>query len=302
MNIRQYEYILAVAELKNFGLAAEKCFITQSTLSTMINKFEAEIGIKIFDRKTKPITITKEGDEVLTQLKIVQKEILVLKETVQSIKGEMVGDVKIAVIPTVAPYILPEFVNDFTAKFPKINFSVSEMITHHIEKQLVNREIEIGILATPLHHKDLIEIPLYQEPFYLYNCSGNTKKHIQTLDEVDFSKFWLLSEGHCLHWQFNSLCDMHRKTDHTNFDFKAGSIESLTRFVKMNKGITLLPKLACLNLPEPEQKKLTKIELNGPTRNIGLVVHRHFTKKRLLNELQHEIIDKIGKLIHSNRL
>src|SRR5690606_6727870 len=109
MNIQQIEYVIAVSELKNFKQAAERCFITQSTLSTMVAKFEEELGIIIFDRKTKPITITKEGRQIINQLKIIIMEINDLKEVVQDLKGEIGGKLKIGVIPTVGPYLLPLF-------------------------------------------------------------------------------------------------------------------------------------------------------------------------------------------------
>ena len=129
MNIQQIQYVLAVAELKNFGKAAEKCFITQSTLSTMIVRFEEEIGITIFDRKTKPATITKEGQAIIQQLKVIATEINNLNEITESLKGEVSGGLKIGVIPTIAPYILPRFLEEFTNKFPKMNFEISEITT-----------------------------------------------------------------------------------------------------------------------------------------------------------------------------
>lgn len=299
MNVRQYEYILAVAKLKNFGLAAEKCFITQSTLSTMIGKFEDEIGIKIFDRKTKPITITQEGEIIIQQLKVLDKEIETLKETIQSIKGELVGEIKIGVIPTVAPYLLPEFLNDFAKKYPKIKFSVSEMTTDTIVTLLEKREIDIGILAIPLENKRLVEIPLYNEPFVLYNCSNEQNKEYTSLETIDYSKFWLLAEGHCLHNQVTNICDLEssKKNDEVNFNFRAGSIESLVRFVKMNNGLTLLPYLACLDFFPKEYQKVTHFKPPVPVRTIGLVVHNHFVKKQLLDLLKKDIQDKVLPLL-----
>lgn len=301
MNIRQFEYVLAVAEWKNFGLAAEKCFVTQSTLSTMIGRFEDEIGIKIFDRKTKPVTITREGEEIISQLKVIEKEVFNLKERVQSIKGEMVGELKIGVIPTVAPYLLPEFLNDFTRKNPKMNFRVREMTTQIIEDLLVKRELDVGIIAIPIENKDLIEIPLYNEPFVLYDCTEEPQNDVVSLESIDYSKFWLLQEGHCLHTQVSTLCDKHisKINSEVKFDFRAGSIESLIRFVRMNGGVTLLPYLACLEFLPKERKKLSYFKAPIPVRTIGLAVHRHFTKQQLLQELRKDIREKIIPLIKS---
>ena len=299
MNTRQYEYILAVAELKNFSLAAEKCFISQSTLSTMIGRFEEEIDINIFDRKTKPVTITKEGEEIIGQLKVINKEISNLKDIVQSIKGELVGSLKIGVIPTVAPYLLPEFLNDFVKKYPKMNFTVSEMTTETILDLLEKRELDIGILAIPIGNKNLIEIPLYKEPFVLYDCTENPQKKDVKLENIDFNKFWLLEDGHCLNTQVNTICDGQtcEVKEDVNFDFKAGSIESLKRFVKMTNGITLLPSLSCLNFLPRDREKLIYFKEPIPVRNIGLAVHNHFRKQNLLEELKLDIQEKIKPLI-----
>lgn len=303
MNTRQYDYILAVAELKNFSLAADTCYISQSTLSTMIGRFEEEIGIGIFDRKTKPVTITKEGEEIIAQLKVIDKEISNLKDIAQSIKGELVGNLEIGVIPTIAPYLLPEFLNNFVKKYPNMNFTVSEMTTETILDLLEKRELDIGILAIPIGNKNLKEIPLYNEPFVLYDCTENTQKKEVTLEDIDFNKFWLLEEGHCLNTQVDTICNGQtcEVKENVNFDFKAGSIESLKRFVKMNNGITLLPSLSCLSFLPRDRKNLIYFKEPIPVRTVGLAVHNHFRKMNLLQELKHDIQEKINPLIKSDK-
>ena len=157
MSIQQFQYVLAVAELRHFEQAAKKCFITQSTLSTMIGKLENEIGIRIFDRKTKPVSITEDGKEVIEQLQVIVKEINSLEYKVQALKGEMVGELKIGVIPTVAPYLLPLFLSKFNQKFPKVKITVQEMTTANIQQSLKNRRLDIGIAAIPLEDATLKE-------------------------------------------------------------------------------------------------------------------------------------------------
>ena len=150
MNIQQLKYILAVAELKHFGLAATHCFVTQSTLSTMIGKFENEINVKIFDRKTKPVTITKEGEVLIEQIHIILKEVDNLNERVKVLKGEMSGEFKIGIIPTIAPYLLPRFLSDFAGRYTQLQFSVTELTTNTIIEKIRNRQIDLGIVALPL--------------------------------------------------------------------------------------------------------------------------------------------------------
>ena len=167
MNIQQFQYILAVVDLKNFESAADKCFVTQSTLSTMIGRFEDEIGVKIFNRKTKPVSITTEGELIIERLRIVLNEIDALNNVVQELKGEMVGNLKIGIIPTIAPYLLPLFLPEFASRFPAIKISVREMTTAQIQQALRIRTIDLGILALPLHDDSLEEISLFSEPFLL---------------------------------------------------------------------------------------------------------------------------------------
>ncbi|NNF20707.1 MAG: LysR family transcriptional regulator, partial [Saprospiraceae bacterium] len=169
MNIKQLRYILSVDESRHFERAAEKCFISQSTLSTMIGKFEDEIDIKVFDRKSKPVRVTEEGKVIIDKIRKIIKEVEGLDNLVQELKGEMRGKITIGVIPTIAPYLLPRFVPSFANRFPGIHISIKEMTTENILRELLNRQLDIGIAAIPLENKNLVEIPLYNEPFVLYN-------------------------------------------------------------------------------------------------------------------------------------
>jgi len=298
MNIQQIEYIIAVGKLKSFGLAAEQCFITQSTLSTMVARFENEIGVRIFDRKTKPITITKEGEEVIGQLKVISKEIGHLHEVVNRLKGEVTGDLKIGVIPTVAPYVLPLFLYEFIKKFPKVQFEISEISTEKIMENIKKRDLDIGIVSIPLNEPDIVEIPLYYEPFLLYDQANNSAKKHFSVSDIDLERLWLLEEGHCMRTQVETICDLRQqRMMHGNLDYKSGTIATLMKFVHNNNGVTLLPLLATLDLPENEQVHLKKFRPPIPVRNIGLVTHKHFVKKNMLKLLKAEVQRKVMPLI-----
>ena len=250
MNIQQFKYVLAVVELKHFETAAEACFVAQSTLSTMINKFEDEIGIKIFNRKTKPVSITAEGAQIIKRLRIIQKEMDALDNVVQELKGEMTGELRIGIIPTTAPDLLPLFLSKFASGFPKIKMIVQELTTLEIQKALKNRMLDVGILAIPLEDDELVELNLYSEPFVFYDCSTEKVKSTLAIQELDYSKLWLLEEGHCLRTQVQNICELSDKSQEklVNIEFKAGSLDSLLRFTKASKGrdnIALFG-LACL--------------------------------------------------------
>ncbi|MGX1931021.1 LysR substrate-binding domain-containing protein [Flagellimonas sp. 2504JD4-2] len=302
MNIQQIQYVLAVKELRHFELAAEKCFVSQSTLSTMIRKFEDEIQIKIFDRKTKPVEITKEGNDIIDQLYIIQKEIENLEENVKLLKGELSGQFKIGIIPTVAPYILPKFLGDLAKEYPRIHFSISELTTETIISKLKKRELDAGILALPINEPDLLEYPLYNEEFVLYDCCSGTKKDPIELDEINYDYFWLLEEGHCLANQVTKICNLDKKKSKVtnNFEFKAGSIDSLIRFVKESNGNTMLPYLATLDFLAADKNNLSYFKKNVPVRNVGILIHQHFVKKPILNLLEITIKEKILPLLKNN--
>lgn len=299
MNLQQIEYVLAVAELQYFGIAAKKCFVTQPTLSTMISRYEEEIGIKIFDRKTKPVTVTKEGATVIEQLKIIQRSIIELQEKIDDMKGEMTGTLKIGIIPTVAPYLLPKILPIFTKTFPKINFLISEIPTQIIIEQVSTRQLDIGIVAIPLQENQLLETPLYHESFVLFDCQKNGFSSDVVLSEINYSNFWLLQEEHCLSTQVVKICDLENCAinEGVNFEFKAGSIDSLIRFVKLNKGVTLLPYLATLDFTIADKKKLRRIEGTQPLRTIGMVTHQHFVKRNIIDILQTNIQNKMRPIL-----
>lgn len=297
MNIQQFQYVLAVAEFKHFETASEACFVTQSTLSTMINRLESEIEVKIFNRKTKPVSVTKEGREIIEQLRIITKEIDALRNIVQEQKGEAVGELHIGVIPTVAPDLLPLFLADFAKRFPKVKVVVREMTTPEIQKSLKNRTIDVGVLAIPLLDEELVELDLYIEPFLMYDCSGGKVKKAIKLDELDYSKLWLLEEGHCLRTQVQQICDLSSKQEGKNIEFKAGSLNSLIRITKANNGLTILPYLSSLELSKEDKSKLVSFVDLQPVRSIGLVTYKHFVKKRLLNSLQETIQASVSSLL-----
>lgn len=298
MNIQQFKYALAVAETQSFGKAADKCFITQSTLSTMVARLEDELGIRLFDRKTKPITITKEGETVLKQFRIITKELAVLDEVVSGLKGEVGGELHIGIIPTVAPYLLPLFLNDFVQQYPKVKFTISELTTSKIIEDLENRNLDVGILSTPLHHPNLLEHHLYNEPFLLFDGASKQNNNTINVQEIDCNRLWLLQEGHCLRTQAEAICNLRTKrVVEWNLEYKSTTIDTLMKFVRKNKAVTLLPYLASLDLPSEDQQYLCSIATPQPARSISLIVHPHFLKKDLLKALQQSIHQVVHPLL-----
>ena len=294
MTIVQLEYIVALHTYRNFGLAAEKCFVTQPTLSAQIHKAEENLGIKIFDRSKKPIRPTPKGEEVIAQARIVLQEFAKIKEIVHENEGIVRGEIRLGIIPTLAPYLLPLFLVKFIERYPELKVSVSEFTTQEIVSQIKNGLLDAGLLATPIGENTLESHPIFYEPFvaYVSHTSKLFDKKTLDIEDVNIQDIWLVNEGHCLRSQVLNLCD---KNNHRNknFDYQTGSIEALKRIVEMDKGITILPELSVKGL-SPEAMELVRyFNAPEPVREISLIHHKNVVKKQLLNLLLEEIKQNI---------
>ena len=303
MNIQQLEYVIALAETRHFESAAARCFVTQSTLSTMIAKLESELELVLFDRKQKPLGITNEGLPVIEHMRVIIREVQQLHELTQELKGQVKGELKIAVIPTIAPFLLPLFLQRFALKFPQLKIRVRELTTAEIMRQLKSRDLDIGIVSIPLHDNDLTEYRLYDEPFVYYDAAHVQPKTV-AIEKLDMRNIVLLEEGHCMRAQVIQFCDVKRKPlgNRLNFEFKAGSIDSLLRFVKANKASTLLPYLATAEMSVRDLNRVSRIAGNEPYRSVGILVHRHFVKRQVLELLQQAIIAVMSKVMPTRRV
>ena len=290
MTIQQLEYIIALDECRHFVKAAEKCFITQPTLSMMINKLEEELEVKIFDRTKHPIAPTKEGQELIKLAKAVALQTRFIKEYVAGLKGELVGDIRIGIIPTLAPYLVPLFLKEFVKRCPDLKVSIKEMTTPQIITSLDDGDVDIGILATPVNVPSLKEHPLFYEEFYAYASLDEKlpKKKYLLPKEIKIAHLWLLEEGHCFRNQVYNLCQL-KKQDNAQLNYEAGSIETLINLVDHSKGITLIPKLAVMNLKPSQKKHVREFANPKPVREISLVVKNNFIRKKILDELKEVI-------------
>lgn len=298
MTRSQLEYILAVDKTRSFSKAADTCFVTQSTLSAMVAKFEKQINIVIFDRKTKPINVTSEGQLILKHLKNIKREFEVLDETVSQIKGIQTGMLRIAAIPTIAPYLFPKTLNIVSEKYPDVHFLIHEMTTQKIVEGLLHGDLDVGIVALPLEEKALVETPLYEEVFMLYDRRSEAEHSNEKVDvdDIDLKKLLLMEEGHCFRNQVMKICNlMQIENLQRGVTYYSGSIESLKKMVDLNKGVTLLPYLSTLDLCPITKTCLREFMPPVPARQIGLVHHKNFVKKDLLNGLARIIVEEISK-------
>jgi LysR family hydrogen peroxide-inducible transcriptional activator len=304
MNFQQLEYIIAVDTHRHFAKAAEKTFVTQPTLSMMIQKLEDELDIRIFDRSKHPVTPTREGEEVIARAKQIIADANRLKEFAKTLKHEISGELKLAVIPTLAPYLLPLFIKPFVENNPLLRINIRELVTNDIINSLKNGTVDIGLLATPLHDAKLEEYPVFYEEFFAYAATDEklSKKKYLLPKDIDLSKLWLLEEGHCLRNQVFNLCELKKKdVESDRVHYEAGSIETLKNLVDHHKGITILPYLATLDLTKKQQQKIREFAHPKPVREISLVVNKNFHRISILKALKNEIENQLPAQINKTQ-
>ncbi|MFT3825209.1 MAG: LysR substrate-binding domain-containing protein [Chitinophagaceae bacterium] len=304
MTFVQLEYIVAIDTYQHFAKAAQHCFVTQPTLSMQVHKLEQELGIKIFDRSKQPVIPTTAGTEVIAQARKILAERDTMIDIVQSRKGIMTGELKVGIIPTLAPYLLPLFIASFARKYPLIKLIIHEMTTDLVISRLREGRIDVGILVTPLNEKGINEHLLFYEELLVYVSRKNAayRKTYVLPQDIDPNKLWLLEEGHCFRSQIVNLCELRRAShEGSHFEYEAGSLETLRRLVELNDGVTILPELAGLPLTGKQAEQLRHFKRPSPMREISLVVHRDFVKKRLIDALKQEIIAGIPEKVRNNK-
>ena len=302
MTFTQLEYILAIDTHRHFAKAADACFVTQPTLSMQVGKLEKTLGVKIFDRTHSPVVPTEAGKQILEQAKKILLEKSRVSEIISLKKGLVEGELRIGIIPTLAPYLLPLFVQSFLRKYPKVKLVVFEKTTEALLEGLRESSLDAGILVTPLNKKGLLEEVLFYEELLVYVSENNGlfQKSYVLAREIDPNKLWLLEEGHCFRSQAINLCELFKASRRmSHFDYEAGSFETLRRMVELTDGITILPEMATLDFSKKQQGLIRRFRKPSPMREVSMVVRRDFVKERLVKILKDEILictpDKIKK-------
>lgn len=303
MTITQLQYVLAVAEHKNFTLAAQKCFVTQPTLSMQIQKVEEELGILIFDRTKKPLQLTDIGQKIVIQAKNIVNESDRIKDIVDQQKGFIGGEFRLGIIPTIMPTLLPMFLNNFVKKYPKVKLIIEELNTDEIIMRLKNGRLDAAIAATPLEEEKLKEIVLYFEPFVAYipeNHHIGQKQEI-TIDDLNVDEILLLQDGHCFRDGILNLCKSEAKNDNGHFQIESGSFETLVKLANEGLGTTLLPYLHTLDLREKDKSKLRHFAEPKPAREVSLVFPKTELKIHIIDALRSTIAGVIkGAIVFQN--
>jgi LysR family transcriptional regulator, hydrogen peroxide-inducible genes activator len=303
MTLVQLEYLVALDTHRNFVQAAEKCFVTQPTLSMQIQKLEEQLGVILFDRSKQPVVPTTIGTEIIAQARVILNETGKLNEIISERKGDISGELKLGIIPTIAPYLLPQVIVNFMDKYPAVQLIIWEYTTEQIIQQLKSGLLDCGILSTPVDDTSLNETPLFYERFVTYISNSNEllKKKLVTAGEINPEDVWLLNEGHCMRNQFLNICQRNKAARGKQFEYNTGSVETLKRMVDLNNGLTILPELAISDLTSEQLERVRHFRSPEPTREISIVTHRNFLKRNLITTLQNEILEIIPKEMRSKK-
>jgi LysR family hydrogen peroxide-inducible transcriptional activator len=306
MNIQQLEYLIAVDKYKHFGNAAQACFITQPTLSAMIQKFEDEMDVKIFDRTTHPIRTTDIGIQLIAEAKNVIDAINELKGKANSLNNILAGKLNLGIIPTVSGFILPTEIFDFLKNHPKIELNVKEMTTDSIIKALKSGELDAGIISTPYTlANEFYHDFLFNEELMLYSGEDGEEQKKDSFvipEKIDVQKVWLLEEGNCLRTQFENICELRENTvKPKNLEFLASHINTLVQLVDKLGGMSILPELAIEQLSDQQKSKVKRFRSPFPYREISMIYYKPTYKQKILDEMISFIAESLKPKLNYNQ-
>jgi LysR family hydrogen peroxide-inducible transcriptional activator len=295
ISIVQLEYIVAVDTYRHFVKAAEKCFVTQPTLSMQIKKLEEDLGVTIFDRSKQPIIPTIVGRKIIEQARITLAESRKIEELVNEYSNSVTGEITLGIIPSLAPYLLPLFIGKFYRKYPDVKLRVVEMLTEDLIVQLKKDLVDVAVLVSPLHENGIIEKPLfYEEMLFMVNKSHplaySPKVTVKDLASPDL---WLMKTGHCFRSQVINLCNYHSDIKSSHIEYDSGSLDTIKKLVETEGGFTLIPELSADI--KGEQVMIRPIENLSPLREVSFAYTRNYSKKKLLTLLAEEIKNSIPK-------
>ncbi|GBF50880.1 transcriptional regulator [Leptospira ryugenii] len=287
MTLTQLKYIVAVEQHKSFARAAEQCLVAQPTLSLQIQKLEQELGFELFDRKKNPVVTTKIGAEIIKQAKLTLTETDKLYEIAGQFKDEPTGSISIGIIPTVGNYLIPLVYQKLQTELGKVRIQISELPTSSIIEKLESDQLDLGILATPLKISNLVEIPIYYEPFLAYYPEGaRDKSKTVTMKNIEKYPLLVLGEEHCFRHQSLKICNHNAIAK-----IESGSVETLKRMVDMGIGVTLLPKLSI----SEHSERIVPFESPEPAREVSFVYKTGFFKSKILKKITEIIRKEIPK-------
>lgn len=283
MNLRDLRYLVAVAEHRHFGRAAEACFVSQPTLSTQLKKLEEFLGVTLVERNNRQVMLTPVGVSIVAQAERVLRETNQLVGIAEAHRDPNGGDFRLGIIPTIAPYLLPKILQPIRKAYPDLRLQLTESQTSVLMSLLKAGQLDAAILALPLMDNHIQEVLLYREPFYMAVAKTHAKAKRKTVELADLEgeDLLLLEDGHCLRDQALAVCNSNNAVENTNF--RATSLETLRQMVAANVGITLMPELAMGG--RAAGIKYIPFKGQAPSREVGLCWRTTSTRAALLKDM-----------------
>ena len=294
MTLQQLEYVMAVYRHKQFAKAADDCNVTQPTLSSMIQKLEDELSVKIFDRKRQPIQPTQAGMKLIEEAWKVLNRAKKLKQTIDEERHALTGTFEVGVLPTIAPYLIPRFFPQLMNEHPEMDVRITEMKTEDMRRALRRGNIDAGILARVDGLEEMECTPLFREQFFAYVAEGDPLFEKEFIRPADLSGefLWLLDEGHCFRDQLVKFCQL-KSAALSKKSYNLGSIETFMRIVENGKGVTFIPQLALSQLTKEQHHLVRPFAHPVPSREIILMTSPNFIRHRLLRMLVDRIKESL---------
>lgn len=295
MTINQLQYVLALSKHGNFKKTAEKLSISQPALSLQVQKLEEEIGFKLFNRNSNPIKVTEDGKLFLVKTQEIISGVIQLQNFTSEIKEDYSGRLKVGIIPTLAPFLVPLFIESLEKNYPNLEVIIKEQITESVVYSVRNGDLDVGIISTPIDVYGIKSIPLLYEKFYVYTATGKSEVSEFHLDDIKSQQLWLLDEGNCFRDQVNNFCDLKSNREGRKFVYQSNSMDALIRIVDTMGGITILPELSSLALNEYQEDNLKPISGKPKAREISMIVTNSYNKERYITVLGEEIKNNIPR-------
>jgi LysR family hydrogen peroxide-inducible transcriptional activator len=294
----QLEYVIAVDTYRHFARAAQKCFVTQPTLSMQIKKLEEQLGITIFDRSKQPVIPTDVGKKIIEQSRIVLRESEKIPQIIQSFENFVTGHLIVGIIPTLGPYLIPEIISSFMRKYPGISLHIRELKADILKNEIKRDLIDVGIITAPLKDDTLQAKSLFFEEILIYAHPESIKKAQQqiSIDELDTSALTIISEGHSLREHTLQLSAYFRqKNGKAFFKYESDSLEALKQIVEKEGGYTLLPELALKSGVTGNKAVILNLKDFTPLREIIMISNKNTANSRLSELLAKHIKTSIPK-------
>ena len=283
ITLQQMQYISVLAEELHFLKASERCFVSQPTLSMQVKKAEETLGGIIFDRSSIPLKLTSFGKQILPVVRDVLEENEKLSELMGRLKGNLIEEIKIGIIPTIAVYMIPSIFSLLKDSLTRAKITFEEMKTEELILALENHKIDLGIMAGPFIDVKIESIQLFREQILVY-CRELIGDNLR-LEQLQDLKPWLLNNGNCLRNQMWNFCELNNSSDKFDWDYHGGNIDLLMKMVEQNGGYTLIPEN--IDIPADKRVFLKTLENknSSPAREIVALFPRRTMKKSTINEI-----------------